>query len=439
MVGKSLVVAICVLSSLLLTSSAQTCKNQTLNSNKMYATCRDLPQLNSYLHWTYDQATGKLDMAYRHTGITATDRWVAWAINPNNNLNSAMVGAQALVAVSQSGGAPKAYTSSISGYNTQLAQGSISYPFSNLTSTRQSSEITIYATLTLPTGTTNLVHLWNDGPLSGSTPGMHAQDNSNTQSKESLNLLSGSSQAGSSGNSLRRRRNVHGVLNALSWGTLMPLGAIIARYLKVFKSADPAWFYLHVTCQTSAYIIGVAGWGTGLKLGSDSVGIEYNTHRTLGIVLFCLGTLQVFALLLRPNKDNKYRFYWNIYHYAIGYATIIISVINIFKGFDALENSVGDRYNDWKHAYIGIIAALGGIAVLLEAYTWIIVLKRRNTENKTAHGINGINGVNGYGSRPQQDTPSSLESGFEIQFFHRIDSEFLGRGFFHAIPEDTLY
>lgn len=83
------------------------------------------------------------------------------------------------------------------------------------------------------------------------------------------------------------------MLNAVSWGILMPTGAIIARYLKVFKSADPAWFYLHVTCQASAYVVGVAGFGTGLKLGSDSEGVEYDTHRALGIVLFCLGTLQV--------------------------------------------------------------------------------------------------------------------------------------------------
>lgn len=79
----------------------------------------------------------------------------------------------------------------------------------------------------------------------------------------------------------------------MSWGILLPIGASIARHLKVFKSADPAWFYLHVTCQTSAYIVGVVGWGTGLKLGSDSVGIKYNTHRNIGIALFCLGTLQV--------------------------------------------------------------------------------------------------------------------------------------------------
>ncbi|KAJ1428674.1 DOMON domain [Sesbania bispinosa] len=393
-----LVLAIYVLCCVFLTSSAQnTCEGYRLTNNKDYTSCRDLPHLTSYLHWTYDQNTRQLDLAFRHSGITSTNRWVSWAINPNNNLNSAMTGAQALVAIPQSSGAPRAYTSSISGYGTQLAEGNISYPHSGLTATYENNEVTIYATLTLPSGTTSLVHLWQDGPLSGSTPQSHDTSSSaNLQSKESLDLLSGASQAGSSGNSLRRRRNVHGVLNAVSWGILMPLGAVIARYMKVFPSADPAWFYLHVTCQTSAYIVGVAGWGTGLKLGSDSVGIEYTTHRRLGIVLFCLGTLQVFALLLRPNKDHKIRFYWNLYHWGLGYATIIISIINIFRGFDALENSVADRYDDWKHAYIGIIAALGGIAVLLEAYTWIIVLKRRKSESKTAHGING---TNGYGSR----------------------------------------
>lgn len=83
------------------------------------------------------------------------------------------------------------------------------------------------------------------------------------------------------------------MLSVVSWGVLMPLGVIIARYMKVFKSADPAWFYLHAACQTSAYAVGVAGWGTGLKLGSDSVGIQYDTHRNIGIALFSLGTLQV--------------------------------------------------------------------------------------------------------------------------------------------------
>lgn len=86
---------------------------------------------------------------------------------------------------------------------------------------------------------------------------------------------------------------IHGILNAVSWGLMFPIGAIIARYMRTFQSADPAWFYLHVFCQVSAYAIGVAGWGTGIKLGSESKGVQYTGHRNIGIALFSLATLQV--------------------------------------------------------------------------------------------------------------------------------------------------
>jgi cytochrome b561 len=165
---------------------------------------------------------------------------------------------------------------------------------------------------------------------------------------------------------------IHGVLNGVAWGVLIPMGAMIARYLRVFESADPAWFYLHIACQCSGYILGVAGWGLGLKLGSESAGTTYQPHRNIGIAIFCLATLQVFALLLRPDKKNKYRFYWNIYHHSVGYSVIILAAINIFKGFDILKPASG-----WKTTYIVILATLGGIALCLEAITWTIVLRRR--------------------------------------------------------------
>ncbi|KAE8715145.1 Cytochrome b561 and DOMON domain-containing protein [Hibiscus syriacus] len=220
---------------------------------------------------------------------------------------------------------------------------------------------------------------------------MHVTSGPNVQSMATLNLLSGETATTNGGGSKLRKRNIHGILNTVSWGILMPIGAITARYLKVFKSADPAWFYLHAACQFSAYVVGVAGWGTGLKLGSESPGIQFDTHRTIGIVLFSLGTLQVFALLLRPKPDHKYRLYWNIYHHLVGYAVIILSVINVFEGFDILKPD-----EKWKNAYIGVIVALAFIAVVLEAYTWFVVVKRKRSENagKLQH--------NGYGARSQQ-------------------------------------
>ena len=92
---------------------------------------------------------------------------------------------------------------------------------------------------------------------------------------------------------------IHGVLNVVSWGIMFPTGIVMARYLRVFPSADPAWFYLHVSCQVSAYAIGVAGWGTGLKLGSESKSITYSVHRNIGITLFVFATLQVVSYSAR--------------------------------------------------------------------------------------------------------------------------------------------
>jgi hypothetical protein len=87
---------------------------------------------------------------------------------------------------------------------------------------------------------------------------------------------------------------IHGVLNAVSWGVLLPLGVVLARYMRVFPSLDPAWFYLHVACQCSGYVIGVAGWIVGLTLGSKAKGaLRYPGHRNIGTALFVLSTLQV--------------------------------------------------------------------------------------------------------------------------------------------------
>jgi len=174
------------------------------------------------------------------------------------------------------------------------------------------------------------------------------------------------------------------VLNAVGWGILIPLGAIIARYLRVFEAADPAWFYLHITCQMSGYALGVAGWGLGLKLGSESVGLIYHPHRNIGIAIFCLATLQVFALFLRPDKKNKYRVYWNAYHHSVGYTVILLAAINIFKGLNILKPATG-----WKTGYIVIIATLAGVALVLEAITWAIVLRRRKRNNSYGNGANG--------------------------------------------------
>lgn len=114
----------------------------------------------------------------------------------------------------------------------------------------------------------------------------------------------------------------------------------------------------------------------------------------------------MFALLLRPKKDHKYRLYWNVYHHAVGYAVIALSIVNIFEGFDIL-----DPAKKWKRAYIGVLIFLGAVAAILEAFTWFVVLKRKKEEGSdkyphVGNGVNGANGANGYGGyTSQQQAP----------------------------------
>lgn len=72
-------------------------------------------------------------------------------------------------------------------------------------------------------------------------------------------------------------------------------------------------------------------------------------------------------LRLRPNKDHKYRVYWNVYHHLTGYTVVILSIVNVFKGFAIL-----DPKEKWKKVYICIIGVLGSIALPLEGITWYI-------------------------------------------------------------------
>ncbi|XP_059626257.1 cytochrome b561 and DOMON domain-containing protein At3g25290-like [Cornus florida] len=363
-------------------SHSQTCTSQKFTNNKLYQYCNDLPQLSSYLHWTYDSQKSTLSIAFV-APPAKSDGWIAWAINPTG---TGMVGAQSLIAFKQSNGSMGVFTYNISSYQS-IVESKLSFDVTDMSADYSDGLMRIFATVALPGGAATPVNqVWQVGPsVASNFPARHEFQPANLNSKGTLDLLGGQSTGGTGGGDSRiKRRNIHGILNAVSWGIMFPVGAMIARYVRAFPSADPAWFYLHVSCQFSAYVIGVAGWGTGLKLGSESKGIQYTDHRNLGIALFALATVQIFALFLRPKKDHKFRFYWNIYHHGMGYAILVLGIINVFKGLGIL-----DPAQKWKSAYIVVISVLGGMALLLEAITWIVVLRRKSSKStKPYDGFN---------------------------------------------------
>ncbi|KAI9115598.1 hypothetical protein K1719_013267 [Acacia pycnantha] len=92
------------------------------------------------------------------------------------------------------------------------------------------------------------------------------------------------------------------------------------------------------------------------------------------------------AIFLRPDKHHKLRTFWNIFHYVIGYGVIVLSIINMFRGF-----SVSNTGRSWRNAYFCVIVSLGCVALTLEVITWFLACKRRN--KKTMEEISGDDNI----------------------------------------------
>ncbi|XP_064953064.1 cytochrome b561 and DOMON domain-containing protein At3g61750-like isoform X3 [Musa acuminata AAA Group] len=156
------------------------------------------------------------------------------------------------------------------------------------------------------------------------------------------------------------KRN-HGALGILGWGVLLPVGAVVARYCRLW---DPMWYYLHVIIQFVGFLAGFAGVVAGIAL-HRRLHSDVALHRGLGIFILVLGILQVTAFFLRPGKGSKIRKHWNWYHHWVGSLVVFLAAINI-----ALGIQVGEAGNSWKIGY-GIILAIISIAVaLLESMRW---------------------------------------------------------------------
>ncbi|CAN6683110.1 unnamed protein product [Malus baccata var. baccata] len=164
-------------------------------------------------------------------------------------------------------------------------------------------------------------------------------------------------------------RNTHGVLNIIGWGTLLPMGAIAARYFRKYPFKCKEWYSVHIMCQTGGSVVGTVGWLIGMLLGHSSKGHSNKTHRTLGIIIFTFTAIQMLAMFWRPKQQEEKGFsnkYVKICHHLLGYALIALTIANIFEG---IKNQAHPP--NWKWPYVAILCVLGVTALGLEIFKWI--------------------------------------------------------------------
>ncbi|KAF2284827.1 hypothetical protein GH714_030883 [Hevea brasiliensis] len=257
-------------------------------------------------------------------------------------------------------------------------QASMAWTFHTHNSTL---DLVFFGTFISPSGWVG----WGINPTSpemtGYSPTIHPTTSNDLSSIATIDVLSGFTAAHKE--DTKTLKIAHGIINAVSWGVLLPTGAVTARYLRHIQALGPAWFYAHAGIQLSGFFLGTVGFAIGIRLGELSPGVVYSLHRKLGFAVFCLGALQTLALLFRPKTTNKYRKYWKSYHHFVGYACVVLGVVNVFQGFEVM----GESRSYAKLGYCLCLSTLVGTCIALEVNSWVIFCRKSKEEKLRREGL----------------------------------------------------
>ncbi|EYU38889.1 hypothetical protein MIMGU_mgv1a009495mg [Erythranthe guttata] len=176
--------------------------------------------------------------------------------------------------------------------------------------------------------------------------------------------------------SIFKDRRTHGTLALLGWGLFLPIGAILARYL---KHKDSLWYYLHVAFQFIGFLLGIGAVVVGISL-NNKMHASIPAHKGIGIFVLVITVLQVLAFITRPSKDSKYRRYWNWYHNWVGRICLFFGAVNIVMGIQ-----IAGEGQSWKIGYGFLVGSILVIVIVLE--TLLRIRKVEEREKLAAFSI----------------------------------------------------
>ncbi|PKA49842.1 Auxin-induced in root cultures protein 12 [Apostasia shenzhenica] len=374
---------------------------------KTYEKCMNLPTQDASLAWTFHPRNATLDLAFSGTFISPSG-WIAVGINPNS---PAMSGARALISFADpNSGAllvlPFILDPSTKLQRTPLVSQPLDLPVLSSSAALLSSPVVgdgaaihIHATLRLSPNRTHLHLVWNRGLyVQGYSPTIHPTTAADLASRATVDLLSAAaSQARSTLPDWFR--SAHGAINAVSWGFLLPAGAMAARYLRQWPGVGPAWFYAHAAAQMVGLAAGVVGFGMGVAMGRASEGVEYGMHRGLAVAAVAAGGLQAAAVMFRPGAAHRLRKYWRSYHHLVGYGLVVVGVVNVFQGMEVM----GLRRSYAKLAYCVALATAAGACVALEANAWVVFCRKAEEDKVRREEVGDGRRIRGGGAAGATD------------------------------------
>lgn len=150
----------------------------------------------------------------------------------------------------------------------------------------------------------------------------------------------------------------HGIMAAVAFALLFPIGGIVIR---IANFSGLVW--VHAAIQTIAFLVYTAAFGLGIYIATK---LNYigQYHPIIGIVVFGLLVFQPALGLLHHRKFKKTysRNLWSFAHLGIGRVAIILGIVNGGLGL-LLADNAGTH---WIIAY-SVVAGVFGLAYIATA------------------------------------------------------------------------
>jgi hypothetical protein len=159
---------------------------------------------------------------------------------------------------------------------------------------------------------------------------------------------------------------VHGVLMVGSLGIALPAGMAIAKFGRFLEKL---WFPAHMVTQIAGVLAAIAGIAIGYDMTKSDPWRE-NTHASIGTSLLGMTIAQVFIAAIRPHKDDSWRAFWYWVHMSMAVGIFVLSMANIFIGFDiyGVETNLVTAFTAWMVVFI-VMFSLGTLVQIVKADT----------------------------------------------------------------------
>lgn len=134
----------------------------------------------------------------------------------------------------------------------------------------------------------------------------------------------------------------------ISWGGLLPLGAVAANRLRSTAGQDEgppkAWFKLHRNLQIAGWFLQILGFLAAIWYVQENSTHFDSPHTIIGLVVVIIGTLQPLNAAVRPHppgegeKKSVSRLAFEVVHKGLGWLAVVLGVTNCVIGIVLLSS-----------------------------------------------------------------------------------------------------